>query len=129
MTTLREELIEIGQKITEGTCTYGELAYLQEHKQAVLNMGDITLCEQAGITEEEYNKGELNPDLSYEDDFVKLNIDSDDEGNTICDIILDDGQHLTLTEPELLGLRRILMNNFSEIEEYFHECYEKAKSL
>lgn len=62
VTELEKELIQIGQRITDGTADYKDLFILQSHKQEVLDMGDIRLCEQAGITEEEYNKGELNPE-------------------------------------------------------------------
>lgn len=125
--TLIEELIEIGQKIDKGECSYGELAYLQDHKQAVLNYGDIRLCEQAGITEEEYNNGKLNPDLSFEEDFIKLEIENDEEGNALCTIEIDDGQKLTITEDELIGLKRILTDHYSEIEEYFEQVYQQFK--
>ena len=57
---LQEELIRIGKAIEEGNCSYSELAFLQDHKQEVLEIGDIGLCEQAGITEEEYNAGKLS---------------------------------------------------------------------
>ena len=60
---LQEELIRIGKAIEEGNCSYSELAFLQDHKQEVLEIGDIRLCEQAGITEEEYNNGKLNPNM------------------------------------------------------------------
>lgn len=57
---LQEELIRIGKLIEEGNCSYGELAFLQDHKQEVLEIGDVRLCEQAGITEEEFNNGKLS---------------------------------------------------------------------
>lgn len=119
VTELQEELIRIGKAIEEGNCSYGELAFLQDHKQEVLEMGDIRLCEQAGITEEEYNKGELNPELSYKENFIRLEIDNDGEGNPSCTIKLDDGDELTLTQFELLNLKKILDNNITEINEYF----------
>ena len=50
VTELEKELIRIGQKITDGTASYEDLFVLQSNKQAVLEMGDIKLCEQAGIT-------------------------------------------------------------------------------
>ena len=119
VTELQKELIRIGQRITDGTASYDDLVKLQSHKQEVLNMGDIVLCEQAGITEEEYNKGELNPELSYSADFIRLEIDHDGEGNAHCTIRLDDNQTLTLTQYELLNLRNILNENIEEIKEYF----------
>ena len=127
VTELQKELIQIGQRITDGKASWHDLATLQAHKQEVLNMGDIVLCEQAGITEEEFNKGELNPDLSYEEQFVKLEINSDDEGNAFCKIEVEDGSNVVITEPELLGLMKILTDNREEIENYFHELYEKLR--
>ena len=50
----KEELIEIGDRIEKGIATYADLAILEDHKQMVLNMGDVRLCEYAGITEEEF---------------------------------------------------------------------------
>ena len=127
MARLIDELIEIGKLIDEGHCSYGELAYLQANKQAVLDYGDMHLCEQAGITEEEYYNGKLNPDLSYQEDFIGLDIEQDDVGNALCTIRLDDGQELTITENELLNLRKILNENFDEIQEYFHQIYLRFK--
>ena len=127
MARLIDELIEIGKLIDEGHCSYGELAYLQANKQAVLDYGDMHLCEQAGITEEEYYNGKLNPDLSYQEDVIGLDIEQDDVGNALCTIRLDDGQELTITEDELLNLRKILNENFDEIQEYFHQIYLRFK--
>ena len=129
VTELEKQLIQIGQRITDGTASYGDLATLQSHKREVLEMGDIQLAEQAGITEEEWNKGELNPALSYEEDFIKLEIDNDQEGNAFCKIEVEDGSNVVITEPELLGLMRILKDNKEEIESYFHELYENFKNL
>ena len=128
VTELQKELIQIGQRITDGTADYDDLVTLQSHKQEVLDMGDIVLCEQAGITEEEYNRGELNPDLFYEEDFISLGIEHDDEGNALCTIKIDDGQELTLTEDELLNLMKILKENKEEIEDYFHQIYESFRN-
>ena len=127
MTRLIDELIEIGKLIDEGHCSYGELAYLQANKQAVLNYGDPHLCEQAGITEEEYNNGRLNPDLSFEEDFIKLEIDNDGECNAICTIKIDDDSSITLTSFELENLMRILREHRTEIEEYFQQLEEEYK--
>ena len=80
------------------------------------------------ITEEEYNRGELNPDLFYEEDFISLGIEHDDEGNALCTIKIDDGQELTLTEDELLNLMKILKENKEEIEDYFHQIYESFRN-
>ena len=120
---MENKLQEIKESIQDECISQGEIAYLESHKQEVLNTGDIELCQWAGITEEEYNKGELNPDLFYQEDFISLGIDNDQEGNALCTIRLDDGQELTITEDELLNLRRILNENFNEIQEYFHQIY------
>ena len=123
VTDLEKELIQIGQRITDDKASYEDLATLQSHKKEVLEMGDIVLCEQAGITEEEFNKGELNPELLFKENFIRLEIDQDYEGNAFCTIKLDDEQKLTITEDELLNLRKILNENFDEIQEYFHQIY------
>ena len=127
ITELEKKLIQIGQKITDGTASYEDLAILQSHKRKVLEMGDIVLCEQAGITEEEYNKGELNPDLSYEENFIRLEIDNNGEDIALCKIVLDDNQSLVITEDELHNLKKILDNNYPEIQEYFHRFYEQQR--
>ena len=124
---MNKELQEILNSIENENVSYYELSYLQEHKQEVLDTGNARLCEWAGITEEEYNKGELNPDLFYQEDFISLGIDNDREGNALCTIRLDDGQELTITEDELLNLRKILNENFDEIQEYFHQIYLKFR--
>ena len=128
MTRLIDELIEIGKLIDEGHCSWGELAYLQSNKQAVLNYGDAHLCEQAGITEEEYNNGKLNPDLSFEEDFIKLEIENDGECNAMCTIKIDDNDSLTLTSFEMVNLMTILREHHTEIEEYFQQLEEEYKS-
>ena len=125
---LLKELIEIGQKIDEGKCSWGELAYLQANKQAVLNYGDAHLCEQAGITEEEFNRGEVNPDLVFEEDFIVMELNDDHEGSIFCTIRIDDGQELVLTEDEVKGLKRIFDHNYSEIEELYHQNYLKYRN-
>lgn len=127
MTRLIDELIEIGKLIDEGHCSYGELAYLQANKQAVLNYGDPHLCEQAGITEEEYNRGELNPDLLYEENYIKLEIDNDGECNAMCTISIDDGSNITLTSFELENLMLILREHRTEIEDYFQQLEEEYR--
>lgn len=124
---MNKELLEIKKSIEDENISYAEISYLQSHKQEVLNTGDIELAQWAGITEEEFNNGELNPDLSYEEDFIKLDISSDEEYNAMCVIKIDDGQELAITEPELLGLMKILKDNKEEIQEYFHELYEKLR--
>ena len=106
VTELEKELIQIGQKITDGTCSYAELAYLHNI---------------------EYNNGKLNPDLFYKEDFITLGIDTDKEGNAHCKIEVEDGEHIVITECELNGLIRILTDNKEEIQEYFHDLYEKFR--
>ena len=121
VTELEKQLIQIGQRITDGTASYDDLVTLQSYKREILEMCDIQLAEQAGITEEEWNKGELNPALSYKEDFIKLEINNDQEGNVFCKIEVEDGSNVVITEPELLGLIKILKDNKEEIENYFHE--------
>ena len=126
---MNKELQEILNSIENENVSYYELSYLQEHKQEVLDTGNARLCEWAGITEEEYNKGELNPDLFYQEDFISLGIDNDQEGNALCTIKLDDEQELTITEDELLNLRKILNEHFDEIQEYFNQIYRNFRDI
>ena len=122
---MNTKLLEIKKSISKGCVDYEELAYLESHKQQVLNTGDVELCQWAGITEEEYNAGKLNPDLSYKEDFISLDLNQDGEYNPLCTITIEDGQELTITPFELIGLKNILTNNFQEIQEYFEECRRK----
>lgn len=56
------KLAEIKEEIEKESVSYGEIAYLQDHKQEVLDTGDILLCQWAGISEDEYNNGILFDD-------------------------------------------------------------------
>lgn len=103
---LQEELIRIGKAIEEGNCSYSELAFLQDHKQEVLEIGDIRLCEQAGITEEEYNNGKLNPNMEKAQALAKfLEISVEDleipEDTELPFVVLDTGaNYAVLTEEQ-----------------------------
>ena len=103
---LQEELIRIGKAIEEGNCSYSELAFLQDHKQEVLEMGDVRLCEQAGITEEEFNNGRLNPNMEKAQALAKfLEISIEDleipEDTELPFVVLDTGaNYAVLTEEQ-----------------------------
>ena len=103
---LQEELIRIGKAIEEGNCSYGELAFLQDHKQEVLEIGDVRLCEQAGITEEEFNNGRLNPNMEKAQALAKfLEISIEDleipEDTELPFVVLDTGaNYAVLTEEQ-----------------------------
>ena len=49
-------LEEIKKSIANENISYSEIFWLQDHKKEVLEDGDITLCQWAGISEEEYGK-------------------------------------------------------------------------
>ena len=53
------ELNRIRENIELERVSTTDILYLQDHKQEVLDMGDPVLCEWAGISEQEYNKGVL----------------------------------------------------------------------
>lgn len=125
-TELEKKLLKIGVELARGTASYEDIHFLQSHKQVVLCMGNPILCEQAGITEEEYNRGELNPDLSYDKGIIKLEVENDGEGNALCTIKLEDKQELAITEFELLELRNILNENIQELQEYFTKLDDLA---
>ena len=125
VTDLERQLIQIGQRITDGTASYDDVVTLQSHKREVLKMGDIVLCEQAGITEEEFNKGELNPDLYYKETMIRVSIDENLDGGAFCSIILDDKQKLVIAEGELMELMKIFEENKAEIIEYLNTINNK----
>lgn len=98
---LQEELIRIGKAIEEGNCSYGELAFLQDHKQEVLEIGDVRLCEQAGITEEEYNAGELNLKARALADFLEVGLEEITEGTCYDNSLACDGaEYMVLTDEQ-----------------------------
>lgn len=100
---LQEELIRIGKAIEEGNCSYSELAFLQDHKQEVLEIGDIRLCEQAGITEEEFNAGALNLKARALADFLEISIEDLEipEDTELPFVVLDTGaNYAVLTEEQ-----------------------------
>lgn len=98
---LQEELIRIGKAIEEGNCSYSELAFLQDHKQEVLEIGDIRLCEQAGITEEEFNAGALNLKARALADFLEVGLEEITEGNYYDDsLAYGNAEYLVLTEEQ-----------------------------
>ena len=98
---LQEELIRIGKAIEEGNCSYGEVAFLQDHKQEVLEIGDIRLCEQAGITEEEYNAGALNLKARALADFLEVGLEDITEGTFYDNSLAYDGaEYMVLTEEQ-----------------------------
>ena len=98
---LQEELIRIGKVIEEGNCSYDELAFLQDHKQEVLEIGDVRLCEQAGITEEEFNAGALNLKARALANFLEVGLEEITEG-TYCDnsLACDGAEYMVLTDEQ-----------------------------
>ena len=98
---LQEELIRIGKAIEEGNCSYSELAFLQDHKQEVLEIGDVRLCEQAGITEEEFNAGALNLKARALADFLEVGLEEITEG--VCydnSLACDGAEYQVFTEEQ-----------------------------
>lgn len=75
-----EELNRLKEVIeNEEGISYSEIAYLQDHKEEVLSLGDVRLCEWAGITEAEWEKGELNNEKFYVGREVIISECTDDE--------------------------------------------------
>lgn len=54
-----QQMRSIYKAIQAEKVSTGELIWLQDHKQEVLATNDPTLCEWAGITEQEYSNGKL----------------------------------------------------------------------
>ena len=60
---VKKELEAINSKITnEIDLSYDELVFLENNKEAVMEYGDIKLAEASGISEAEWNRGELLTD-------------------------------------------------------------------
>ena len=57
-----EELNSIKKSIENESVSYGELAYLESHKQDILELGDIVLAQWGGISEVEWKAGKLRSD-------------------------------------------------------------------
>lgn len=58
-------------------------------------------------------------ELNFTEDYISLNIIDDGEGNPLCSIKLDDEQELTITEFELINLKKIMDEHIDEILSYF----------
>lgn len=59
-TEIKNELLRIKEEIEKECVSQGEIAYLESHKQEIMELGDIVLAQWAGITEAEWEEGELN---------------------------------------------------------------------
>ena len=70
---IKETLISIKEAIENEGVSYGEIHYLQTHKQDVLDFGDITLAQYADITEEQWNNNSLYDKQQVLEDLLKLN--------------------------------------------------------
>jgi hypothetical protein len=103
---MEKELQEIKKSIQDECISQGEIAYLESHKQEVLDTGDIELCQWAGITEEEYNNGRLNPNMEKAQALAKfLEISIEDleipEDAELPFVVLDTGaNYAVLTEEQ-----------------------------
>ena len=60
-------------------------------------------------------------ELNFEEQYIRLSITNDGEGNPLCSIKLDDEQELVVTAFELEGLRKILSRNGKKIKNYFNK--------
>lgn len=49
-------LMSIKESIQKQNISYGEIAYLQDHKAEIKAIDDIELAQWAGISEEEWNE-------------------------------------------------------------------------
>lgn len=52
---IRRKLNRIKREILAERVSYGELAFIQDHRQEILEIGDILLAQWAGIDENEFN--------------------------------------------------------------------------
>ena len=103
---MEKELQEIKKSIQDECVSQGEIAYLESHKQEVLDTGDIELCQWAGITEEEYNNGKLNPNMEKAQalaDFLEIATEDLEipEDTELPFVVLDTGvEYRVLTEEQ-----------------------------
>ena len=58
--TIINELNRIKEEIEKEQVSYGEIHFLQCNREIIMELGDIVLAQWAGITEAEWNRGELN---------------------------------------------------------------------
>ena len=79
---IRKELLRIKKEIEKEQVSYGEINYLQCFKKEIMELGDIVLAQWAGITEAEWEKGELNNE-KYEvgREVILSNVTDDEELN------------------------------------------------
>ena len=56
---IRNELFRIKKEIEKEQVSYGEIFFLQSHKQEVLDLDDILLAQWADISEQEFNNKKL----------------------------------------------------------------------
>lgn len=59
--------------------------------------------------------------LLFEEDYIRLEIINDGEGNPLCSIKLDDEQELVITAFEFENLRKIMSKNGKKIKSYFNK--------
>jgi hypothetical protein len=59
---VKKELESIKKNIEAECISQGEIAYLVEHQQDILELEDIELAQWAGISEAEWDRGELLTD-------------------------------------------------------------------
>ena len=65
-------------------------------------------------------------ELNFEEQYIRLSITNDGEGNPLCSIKLDDEQELVVTAFELEGLRKILSKNGKEIKNYCNKLLNEG---
>jgi hypothetical protein len=65
-------------------------------------------------------------ELNFEEQYIRLSITNDGEGNPLCSIKLDDEQELVITAFELEGLRKILSKNGKKIKNYCNKILNEG---
>lgn len=93
-----EQLNSIREEIEKEQVSYGEISYLNCHKQEVLDTGDILLCQWAGISEDEYNSGELFDERYHVGRIIELS--SVTEDTDLDDFTEEHGEEVRITEIE-----------------------------
>ena len=68
-------------------------------------------------------------ELNFTEDYISLNVIDDGEGNPLCSIKLDDEQELTITQFELINLKKIMDEHIDEILSYFDTVNVKTGEI
>lgn len=56
---VKEELLRIKEEIEKECVSYSEIAFLESHKEEIMELQDIVLAQWSSISDEEWSTGKL----------------------------------------------------------------------